>query len=125
MRRKVSEGNALTIAELAEAEGAHPLDYFWTTLAAEVLPALTRTLMIWYCPDCHSGDPPLEKLPAGTIANVWGGIEYANESLRAGYPAVLSIARKSSFGSGWYLPPYGGNVDVAMWPGAYTRDPCA
>ena len=33
---------------------------------------------------------------------------YANMTLEAGYRTVLSISRASSYGSGWYLPPFCG-----------------
>ena len=42
-----------------------------------MLPALNKTIMIWYCPDCGTGDPPLLHLPKSTIANVWGDISCA------------------------------------------------
>ena len=46
-------------------------------LTSDVLPALNKTIMIWYCPDCGTGDPPLLHLPKSTIANVWGDISCA------------------------------------------------
>jgi hypothetical protein len=78
-------------------------------------------MQIWYCPDCHTGDPPLAKLPSSVIANVWGSIDYAASACKLGHPTMLSMAQSSAHGAGWYLPPYGD----CRWPGAWTRDPDA
>ena len=106
--------------------GHNATQYFWRRLAGELFPQLNKSgLMIWYCPTCHTGDPPLTTMPASTIANVWGSIEYAAQAIKAGYHAVLTMSRGSAFGSGWYLP-YGANDggdNDCSWPGAYTRDP--
>ena len=55
-------------------------DYFWRQITAKVMqsPKLkSKTLQIWYCPDCHTGDPPLEQMPLATVADVWGALDYA------------------------------------------------
>ena len=108
--------------------GANATQYFWQRVADEIFPKLNKSgLMVWYCPTCHTGDPPLTTMPASTIANVWGSIEYAAVALNAGYHAVLTMNEASAFGSGWYLP-YGatnGAGNGCQWPGAYTRDPLA
>ena len=78
-------------------------------LTSDVLPALNKTIMIWYCPDCGTGDPPLLHLPKSTIANVWGDISCARRitshlpwfschlhSAQAVYSAVLLQAPSST-----------------------------
>lgn len=72
-----------------------------------------KTLQIWYCPSCHTGDPPLLTMPKSTVADVWGSIDYAAKACAAGYRSVLSMdkppnATLGEEGTGWYLPPYGG-----------------
>ena len=50
-------------------------DYFWKRVTTQVMqsaPLKNKTLQIWYCPDCHSGDPPLQQMPKETVADVWG-----------------------------------------------------
>lgn len=69
-----------------------------------------KTLQIWYCPECHTGDPPLTKMPKQTVADVWGTIDIVASACKAGYRSVMSMhsAPNSSIGelgSGWYLPP--------------------
>ena len=62
-----------------------------------MLPALNKTIMIWYCPDCGTGDPPLLHLPKSTIANVWGDISCARR-IPSGLPwpgsLVISTQRR-------------------------------
>ena len=107
--------------------GRNATQYFWARMAGEVFPTLNASnLMIWYCPTCHTGDPPLTKMPVrSTIANVWGSIEHAAQAINAGYHVVLTPNQNSSFGSGWYLPlgAQDGGGNDCLWPGAYTRDP--
>lgn len=101
--------------------GLNATQYFWRRMANEMNKS---QLMIWYCPTCHTGDPPLTTMPTSTIANVWGSIEYAAQAINAGYHTVLSMSRESEYGSGWYLP-YGATSGsgTCLWPGAFTRDP--
>ena len=98
--------------------------YFWDRVTTEVIPKLpgSKTLQIWYCPDCHSGDPPLSKMPKQmVIADVWGSIEFVAEACRNGYRTMMSMSMKPANathpGSGWYLPPFGD----CKWPGAVRR----
>lgn len=49
-------------------------DYFWTQITSKVMesPKLKdKTLQIWYCPNCHTGDPPLLQMPTATVADIW------------------------------------------------------
>lgn len=104
---------------------ADATDYFWRRVSEQIVPALNRTLMVWHCAECkHPGDPRIERLPKGTIANVWGNVTDAAPLLRRGTPLVFSTMFPSQYGAGWYLPPYDDAANP-MWPGAYTRDPCA
>jgi hypothetical protein len=80
-----------------------------------------------YCPSCHTGDPPLERMPRDTVADVWGSIDYAATACKAGYRSVLSMSRGANAtlgeaGTGWYLPPYGGGEGGGLWPGTWPRD---
>ena len=94
-------------------------DYFWHRVTSEIGPKLNnKTLQIWYCPDCHTGDPPLLNMPKSTIADVWGSIEYAAEACNHGYRSMLSMSAAGKTGSGWYLPPFGD----CKWPGSWLRD---
>jgi hexosaminidase len=103
--------------------GHNATHYFWQRLSTQIFPKLKKSgLMVWFCPTCHTGDPPVLSMPHNTIANVWGTIDYAAEAAKAGFHTVLSMSGGSSYGSGWYLP-YGAGNSGCLWPGAYTRDP--
>jgi hypothetical protein len=105
-------------------------DYFWEQITTQVMQSKKlkdKTLQIWYCPDCHTGDPPLLKMPKGTVADVWGALDFAATACRAGYESVMSMSRgpnatAGESGAGWYLPPYGGADGGGLWPGTWQRD---
>ena len=107
-------------------------DYFWDQVTSKVMTApklKDKIIQIWYCPSCHSGDPPLLNMPQSrTVADVWGSIEYAAEACNAGYRTVLSMQEPANAtlgeqGTGWYLPPYPGSVGGGVWPGTWLRNP--
>eukprot|EP01051_Picozoa_sp_SAG22_P014712 SAG22_NODE_1825_length_3505_cov_3.818849_5_plen_163_part_00 len=65
-----------------------------------------KLLQIWYCPDCHTGDPPLTKMPKTVVADVWGALDYAANACKAGYRSVMSMSRGPNAtlgeaGAGW------------------------
>jgi len=71
-------------------------DYFWKQVTQHVMtsPKLKeKVLQIWYCPTCHTGDPPLLTMPKNTIADVWGSLDYAATACVAGYRSVMSMSR--------------------------------
>ena len=78
-------------------------DYFWKQITSKVMasPNLKdKTLQIWYCPDCHTGDPPLTTMPKTVIADVWGSLDYAADACKAGWPRLggIGCGRRLSIG---------------------------
>ena len=80
-------------------------DYFWKRVAKEVIPKVNKTLQVWYAPTFHTGDPPVTQMPKSTIADSWGGIDFAADACKAGYRVVVSTsiapAQNTTPGSGW------------------------
>jgi hypothetical protein len=115
-------------------------EYFWRRITEDVMtsPKLqAKTLQVWYCPECHTGDPPLTQMPRETIADVWGSIDIVATACTHGYRSVMSMhsppnSSIGELGSGWYLPPYNGREggaigslsgpDGGTWPGTWLRD---
>jgi hypothetical protein len=63
-------------------------DYFWRQISGKVMQSKklkSKTLQVWYCPDCHTGDPPLEQMPKTTVADVWGALDYAATACKCAF----------------------------------------
>ena len=75
-------------------------DYFWKRVAKEVIPKVNKTLQVWYAPTFHTGDPPVTQMPKSTIADSWGGIDFAADACKAGYGRRMTRSNE-----GFLAPP--------------------